>query len=44
MLDHHDVRLRTFIRNYVRSITVYREEVTFLLEFGFGCFDVVVQE
>jgi len=42
-LNHQDVRFRTFIRNYVRSITVYRENVVFLLDFGFGLFDDVLK-
>ena len=43
-LDHHDVRFRTFIRNYIRSITVYCEKVVFQLDFGFCFFDDAVKE
>ena len=43
-LDHHDVRFRTFIRNYIRCITVHREKVVFQLDFGFCFFDDAVKE
>ena len=43
-LHEEPFRFRTFIRNYIKSITVYRESVVFSLDCGFGLLDGVVRE
>ena len=43
-LQEEPFRFRTFIRDYIKSITVYRESVVFSLDCGFGLLDGVVKE
>ena len=43
-LQKEPFRFRTFIRDYIKSITVYRESVVFSLDCGFGLLDGVVKE
>lgn len=43
-LQEEPFRFRTFIRDYIKSITVYRESVVFSLDCGFGLLDGVVRE
>lgn len=43
-LQEESFRFRTFIRDYIKSITVYRESVVFSLDCGFGLLDGVVRE
>ena len=40
-LQEESFRFRTFIRDYIKSITVYRESVVFSLDCGFGLLDGV---
>ena len=43
-LQNDKIRLRTFIQNYIKRITVYREKVVFCIDYGLGLLDGVTKE
>ena len=43
-LQNDKIRFRTFVQNYITSITVYRDRVVFRLDYGFGLLDDVTKE
>jgi len=38
------IRFRTFLQDYLKSVTVYREKVVFLLDLAFGVLDNIKKE
>lgn len=43
-LKDDKIRFRTFLQDYLKSVTVYREKVVFLLDLGFGVLDDIKKE
>ena len=43
-LQEDNYRFRTFIRDYIKSIAVYREKIVFCLDYGFGLLDDITKE
>ncbi|MGN0612391.1 MAG: recombinase family protein [Porcipelethomonas sp.] len=43
-LQDDKIRFRTFIQDYIKRITVYREKVVFCIDYGLGLLDGVTKE